>query len=163
MRGVLRFLAICAVVLGAFVLLARLVLFPLPDITARARVEPLAASADRPLGARMLQGAVDHPGLIGGDRAARRGVRVRRLVDDNGVPGLDGVIATLNAGSGVQVRLFNPAPPVDGAVTIIGGAGDRTAFEAHVAAVVASEEMRVLPGDLQNTTARYAQGARVLE
>lgn len=40
--------------------------------------------------------------------AADRGVRVRLLLDDNGIPGLDGVLAGLNAHPGVEVRLFNP-------------------------------------------------------
>ncbi|KGJ04501.1 Phosphatidylserine/phosphatidylglycerophosphate/cardiolipin synthase [Paracoccus halophilus] len=43
------------------------------------------------------------------DRAARRGVRVRLLLDDNGVPGLDGFLAALNAQENFQIRLFNPS------------------------------------------------------
>ena len=79
-------------------------------------------------------------------QAAERGVRVRLLLDDNGVPGLDGLMATLNALENFEIRLFNPstvrAPKllgyafdffrmnrrmhnksliVDGAVAIIGG------------------------------------------
>lgn len=42
-------------------------------------------------------------------RAARRGVRVRLLLDDNGIPGLDRLLATLNAQENFQVRLFNPS------------------------------------------------------
>ncbi len=78
--------------------------------------------------------------------AARRGVSVRLLLDDNGVPGLDGFMAALNAQDGFQIRLFNPSTIrrpkllgysfdffrmnrrmhnksliVDGAVAIIGG------------------------------------------
>ena len=41
--------------------------------------------------------------------AARRGIRVRLLLDDNGVPGLDPVIAALNREPGLEVRLFNPS------------------------------------------------------
>ena len=80
------------------------------------------------------------------DRAARRGVRVRLLLDDNGISGLDPFIAALNAEQNFQIRLFNPSTirrpkilgytfdfmrmnrrmhnkslTVDGAVTIIGG------------------------------------------
>jgi putative cardiolipin synthase len=80
------------------------------------------------------------------DRAAKRGVRVRLLVDDNGVPGLDDHLAALNAQDSFDVRLFNPSTVrnpkmlgytfdffrmnrrmhnksliVDGAVAIIGG------------------------------------------
>jgi len=42
-------------------------------------------------------------------RAADRGVRVRLLLDDNGVPGLDGYLAALNARPNFEVRLFNPS------------------------------------------------------
>jgi putative cardiolipin synthase len=40
--------------------------------------------------------------------AADRGVRVRLLLDDNGIPGLDDVLAALHAHSMIEVRLFNP-------------------------------------------------------
>lgn len=78
--------------------------------------------------------------------AALRGVRVRLLLDDNGVPGLDGVMAALNAQPNLEIRLFNPSTVrspkllgyafdffrmnrrmhnksfiVDGAVAIVGG------------------------------------------
>jgi cardiolipin synthase C len=41
-------------------------------------------------------------------RAADRGVRVRLLLDDNGIPGLDRDLAALDAHPNVEVRLFNP-------------------------------------------------------
>ena len=41
-------------------------------------------------------------------RAADRGVRIRLLLDDNGISGLDADLAALNALPTVQVRLFNP-------------------------------------------------------
>jgi putative cardiolipin synthase len=41
-------------------------------------------------------------------KAAERGVRVRLLLDDNGIPGLDDDIAALDALPNVEVRLFNP-------------------------------------------------------
>ena len=41
-------------------------------------------------------------------RAAERGVRVRLLLDDNGISGLDADLAALNALPTVEVRLFNP-------------------------------------------------------
>ncbi len=78
--------------------------------------------------------------------AAKRQVRVRLLLDDNGISGLDGKLALLNAVPNVEVRLFNPFPfrtfkplgfltdfnrvnrrmhnksfTVDGQVTIVGG------------------------------------------
>jgi len=40
--------------------------------------------------------------------AAERGVRVRLLLDDNGIPGLDRVVAELNTLENIEVRLFNP-------------------------------------------------------
>lgn len=41
--------------------------------------------------------------------AAQRGVRVRLLLDDNGVNGLDPTIAALNALDNFEIRLFNPS------------------------------------------------------
>ncbi len=41
-------------------------------------------------------------------RAADRGVRVRLLLDDNGVAGLDATLASLDASPNVEVRLYNP-------------------------------------------------------
>lgn len=40
--------------------------------------------------------------------AAERGVRVRLLLDDNGIPGLDAVLADLDAMENVEIRIFNP-------------------------------------------------------
>ncbi|MGV6803807.1 MAG: phospholipase D family protein [Ruegeria sp.] len=40
--------------------------------------------------------------------AAERGVRVRLLVDDNGIPGLDKLLAELDALPTASVRIFNP-------------------------------------------------------
>ncbi|MCU4652976.1 phospholipase D family protein [Roseibacterium sp. SDUM158016] len=40
--------------------------------------------------------------------AAERGVRVRLLLDDNGIPGLDNVLSALDAMENVEVRIFNP-------------------------------------------------------
>jgi putative cardiolipin synthase len=42
-------------------------------------------------------------------QAAERGVRVRLLLDDNGVPGLDDTLAALDALPGFDIRLFNPS------------------------------------------------------
>ena len=42
-------------------------------------------------------------------RAAQRGVRVRLLLDDNGIPGLDAMLAALNQHENFEVRLFNPS------------------------------------------------------
>lgn len=40
--------------------------------------------------------------------AARRGVKVRLLLDDNNTPGLDETLAQLNRHPNIEVRLFNP-------------------------------------------------------
>lgn len=40
--------------------------------------------------------------------AADRGVRVRLLLDDNGIQGMDQVLAALNQHPNIEVRLFNP-------------------------------------------------------
>ncbi|MCA0928821.1 phospholipase D family protein [Ruegeria profundi] len=79
-------------------------------------------------------------------KAAERGVRVRLLLDDNGIPGLDEELSALNALPNVEIRLFNPftlrspkllsylfdfprlnrrmhnkSMTVDGAATVLGG------------------------------------------
>jgi putative cardiolipin synthase len=41
-------------------------------------------------------------------QAAERGVRVRLLLDDNGIPGLDDMLSGLNAMENFEVRLYNP-------------------------------------------------------
>ncbi|WP_410803564.1 phospholipase D family protein [Marinobacter sp. KMM 10035] len=41
-------------------------------------------------------------------RAAERGVRVRLLLDDNGISGLDSTLAALDTHPNIEVRLFNP-------------------------------------------------------
>lgn len=42
-------------------------------------------------------------------QAAQRGVRVRLLLDDNGVRGLDSFMAALNSQDNFEIRLFNPS------------------------------------------------------
>jgi len=41
-------------------------------------------------------------------KAAGRGVRVRLLIDDNGIAGMDAILADLSAHTNFEVRLFNP-------------------------------------------------------
>lgn len=41
-------------------------------------------------------------------QAAARGVKIRLLLDDNGIPGLDDIFSALDALPNVEVRLFNP-------------------------------------------------------
>jgi putative cardiolipin synthase len=43
------------------------------------------------------------------ERAAERGVRIRLLLDDNGVPGMDDYLAALNAQDNFDIRIFNPS------------------------------------------------------
>lgn len=61
--------------------------------------------------------------------AAERGVRVRLLLDDNGVSGLDAVLAELGAHPNIEVRLFNPftvrSPKALGYLTHFGRANRR--------------------------------------
>ncbi|SHK12007.1 putative cardiolipin synthase [Marinobacter antarcticus] len=42
-------------------------------------------------------------------RAAERGVRVRLLLDDNGISGLDELLAALDTHPNIEIRLFNPS------------------------------------------------------
>ncbi|SFM53610.1 Phosphatidylserine/phosphatidylglycerophosphate/cardiolipin synthase [Marinobacter pelagius] len=41
-------------------------------------------------------------------RAAERGVRVRLLLDDNGIAGMDDILAALSQHPNIEIRLFNP-------------------------------------------------------
>ena len=95
--------------------------------------DPRDAFAARALLARLAERTLDvqyyiwHDDITGSlllqalREAADRGVRVRLLLDDNGVAGLDPVLAALDAHSHVEVRLFNPfvvrRPKVLGYVT----------------------------------------------
>lgn len=109
----------------------------------------LAAAAQRSIDAQYYIWHDDTSGIILLEalrKAAERGVRVRLLLDDNGVPGLDGFMAALNAQANFEIRLFNPSTvrhpkllgytfdfmrmnrrmhnksfTVDGAATIVGG------------------------------------------
>ncbi|WP_246188460.1 phospholipase D family protein [Nitratireductor arenosus] len=142
-------------VLASFALLvvAARLLFPLPDLQARAPSAAIPLSKDTAWGRGLAAAARDHPGKSGvvplatghealasrllltaqAERsldvqyyiwhddisgrlllraladAARRGVRVRLLLDDNGVSGMDATLAALNAQDNVEVRLFNPS------------------------------------------------------
>ena len=42
--------------------------------------------------------------------AAERGVRVRMLLDDNGIAGLDPILAVVDTHPNIEVRLYNPYP-----------------------------------------------------
>lgn len=94
------------------------------DHTGKTGVAPLGRGADA-FAARMIladaaQSSIDaqyyiwHGDLTGSllldalMRAAKRGVRVRLLVDDNGTAGLDPELAVLNAHKNAEVRLYNP-------------------------------------------------------
>jgi putative cardiolipin synthase len=86
----------------------------------RALPDPLDAFAARMVLARAATRSLDVQYYIWRDdttgqlmldalrEAAERGVRVRLLLDDNGIPGLDDALASLDALDGVEVRLFNP-------------------------------------------------------
>lgn len=89
-------------------------IYPLEDsldaFTARAM---LAEGADKTLDVQYYIWADDTTGrllLKALREAAERGVRVRLLLDDNGIAGLDTSLAALNAHANIEVRLFNPFP-----------------------------------------------------
>jgi putative cardiolipin synthase len=71
----------------------------------------LAAHADRTLDVQYYIWRADTTGqlLLGALwEAAERGVRVRMLLDDANVRGLDAAVAALDAHPNIEVRLFNP-------------------------------------------------------
>ena len=71
----------------------------------------LAAAADRSLDVQYYIWHGDQTGWLMLEalwHAAQRGVRVRLLLDDNGIAGLDDTLATLDAHPSIEVRLYNP-------------------------------------------------------
>lgn len=73
----------------------------------------LISNAERSIDAQYYIWHRDTSGLLllrAIEAAARRGVRVRLLVDDNGIGGLDSTLAALNELPQVSVRLINPSP-----------------------------------------------------
>ncbi|MCU0774535.1 MAG: phospholipase D family protein, partial [Ideonella sp.] len=82
--------------------------------------DPLEAFAARVLLVRAAERSLDIQYYIWRDdttgrwlleeiaQAAQRGVRVRLLLDDNGIAGLDEPLARLDAHPSIEVRLFNP-------------------------------------------------------
>ena len=87
-------------------------LYPLPNpqeaFAARKR---LAQTAERTLDVQYYIWRADMTGLMLLEElreAAERGVRVRLLLDDLGVSGLDTWLSALNSHANIEVRLFNP-------------------------------------------------------
>lgn len=73
----------------------------------------LLATAERSLDVQYYIWRPDTTGTLLLDalrQAADRGVRVRLLLDDNGIAGMDPLLAALDAHPMAQVRLFNPYP-----------------------------------------------------
>ncbi|WP_416361314.1 phospholipase D family protein [Marinobacter sp.] len=71
----------------------------------------LAEGADASLDVQYYIWQADITGIMLLDvlyRAAERGVRVRLLLDDNGISGLDETLAALDTHPNIEVRLFNP-------------------------------------------------------
>ena len=71
----------------------------------------LAAAADKSLDVQYYIWHGDQTGYLLMEalwQAAERGVRVRLLLDDNGISGLDEVLATLDVHPNIEVRLYNP-------------------------------------------------------
>jgi putative cardiolipin synthase len=109
----------------------------------------LARAAERTLDLQYYIWHGDRTGTLmleAAHEAAQRGVRVRLLLDDNGITGLDHILSALNDHPNIEVRLFNPfrirfpkaigfvadfarlnrrmhnkSFTADGAVTIVGG------------------------------------------
>ena len=86
--------------------------FPLPDARdAFAARILLARAAERTLDVQYYIWRLDTTGTLlleALHEAADRGVRVRLLLDDNGIAGLDTVLAALDQHPQIEVRLFNP-------------------------------------------------------
>lgn len=114
-------------------------------------------------------------------KAAERGVRIRLLLDDNGIAGLDRALAALDAHPQIEVRLFNPfrirwpkaigyladfrrlnrrmhnkSLTADGAATIVGGrnVGDEY-FSAHEGALFADLDVLAIGEVVPEVTADF--------
>jgi putative cardiolipin synthase len=90
--------------------LAGIYVLSLPTDAFAARVV-LANAAQRSIDAQYYIWHGDETGMLLFEalwRAAERGVRVRLLVDDNGVAGLDRTLAALDSSPNIEVRLYNP-------------------------------------------------------
>src|SRR5262245_57926636 len=88
----------------------------------------LAAAADKSLDVQYYIWHDDETGTMLLEallRAAQRGVRVRLLLDDNGIKGMDEPLAALDAHPNVEVRLYNPFAS-RGAARVFEYAGDFT-------------------------------------
>ncbi len=113
-----------AIEASATTALGRVALSAPPEASGRSGVIPLVGgpdafaarialirAAEQALDVQYYIWQRDTAGLILLDEvrsAAERGVRVRLLLDDNGISGLDGDLAALDAMANVEVRLFNP-------------------------------------------------------
>lgn len=86
--------------------------YPLPDpLDAFAARVRLIQDADRTLDVQYYIWHADMTGIMLLKEllnAAERGVRIRLLLDDNGIHGLDNDLAALNKHPNFEVRLFNP-------------------------------------------------------
>lgn len=87
-------------------------IYPLPDprsaFAVRAR---LTQAAQRSLDIQYYIWRADISGFLLLNelfQAAERGVRIRLLLDDNGISGLDDILMAINRHPGIEVRLFNP-------------------------------------------------------
>ena len=73
----------------------------------------LAAAAERTLDVQYYIWHHDVTGTLLMDalaKAAGRGVRVRLLLDDNGIGGMDDRLVALDAHENIEIRIFNPFP-----------------------------------------------------
>ena len=89
-------------------------IYPLPQgREAFAARVVLARAAERSLDVQYYIWHTDTTGFLLLEElwnAAERGVRVRMLLDDNGIKGLDPVLAVFDAHPNIEVRLYNPYP-----------------------------------------------------
>lgn len=87
-------------------------IYPLPQgRDAFAARVVLARAAERSLDVQYYIWHADTTGFLLLEElwnAAERGVRVRMLLDDNGIKGLDPVLAVFDGHSNIEVRLYNP-------------------------------------------------------
>jgi putative cardiolipin synthase len=109
----------------------------------------LAEAAQRSIDAQYYIWHGDQTGLLLFDTlasAARRGVRVRILLDDQNTRGLDETIAALGTIPNVEVRLYNPFAQRGARFTEYLGDFDRVNHRMHNKAFIADSQAAIVGG-----------------
>jgi len=109
----------------------------------------LAMRAQRSIDAQYYIWHADHTGTLLFDalvQAARRGVRVRILLDDQNTKGLDGLISAIAAEPNLEFRLYNPFAQRSARFTGYFGDFERLNRRMHNKAFIADNQVAMVGG-----------------